>query len=100
MLLDRLREWWPSELVVDGEVKSFCPLEDVDAEFVQFNSCACIRALDYVLSGEVPAHLVRNHELLLSVKKLRLESSVAKRLASCTSEAAVVGKRSCVDFVS
>ena len=75
VLLDRVREWWPSELVVDGEAKSFCSLEDVDAEFVQYNSCACIRALDYVLSGKVPAHLVRNVELECSVDRLRRRST-------------------------
>ena len=99
MLLARVRECWPSELVVDGEAMSFCPLEDVDGEFVQFNSCACIRALDHVLSGRVPGRLVRNDELLRSVKMLRLERSVMKRPASVLSEAAVVGRRSRRDFV-
>ena len=100
VLLDRVREWWPCELVVDGEARSFCPLEDVDGEFVQFNSCACIRALDHVLSGKVPAHLVRNDELLRCVERLRLERLVAKRPASVSSEAAVVGRRSRCDYVS
>ena len=93
VLLGRVREWWPSELVVDGEAKSFCPLEDVEAEFVQFNSCACIRALDYVLSGRVPGHLVRNEELLRAWKRRRLQGSAAKRSASFTSEAPVARKR-------
>ena len=100
VLLGRVREWWPSELVVDGEAKSFCSMEDVDAEFVQYNSCACIRALDYILSGKVPAHLVRNRELLRMVKELRLGSTVSKRPASFPSEAADVGKRSRGDSVS
>ena len=95
VLLGCVREWWPRELVVDGEAKSFCPLEDVDAEFVQYNSCACIRVLDYVLSGKIPAHLVRNRELLRSVEQFRLGSSVAKRPASSMSGAGVVGKRVC-----
>ena len=115
VLLRRVREWWPSELVVDGEAMSFCPLEDVDGEFLQFNSCAAIRALDYVLSGNVAPHLRRNNDLLLAVrmfrgkrargrslssengdpvcgKRSRAGSSVAKRPSM--SEAAVVGKGS------
>ena len=120
VLLRRVREWWPSDLVVNGEAMSFCPLEDVDGEFLQFNSCAAIRALDYVLSGKVAPHLVRNKDLLMGVRLLRRKrvrgrlssedghpvcgersragSSVAKRPSM--SEATVVAKRSRCDLVS
>ena len=109
-LVDRVREWWPSDLVVDGEAKSFCPRDDIDAEFAQFNSCASIRAVDHVLSGVVPGHLVRNEELRRSVALFRGRSSVAKRPASALkrpacestscSSAAASGKRSRSDLVS
>ena len=120
VLLCRVREWWPSELVVNGEAMSFCPLEDVDGEFLQFNSCAAIRALDYVLSGKVAPHLLRNNDLLLAVQMLRRKRDQERRLSSeehtvcgersragssvakrpSMSEATVVAKRSRCDLVS
>ena len=85
-LLADVRLLWPSDVCVDGRPLEICSSSDIDEEFVQFNCCAAHRVLDYVLSGVVHAHQVRNEDLRQALVAFR--AMVAVREEAKVGEAA------------
>lgn len=81
-LMEDLRSLWPKNIYVDDQPVPQLHLgqdggREVQAETVQYASCAAERVVDYVLTGKIPAHLARN-----ALLDNRLRSGVRKRPAA------------------
>jgi hypothetical protein len=73
VLLREVSAQWPRDIFVD-EVRvrlGVAGADGIDEEFVQYNSCAAGRVLEFIVTGSIPGHLVRNSELRRSLQDFR-----------------------------